>query len=411
MPLGGGAAASLTPTATTTSYAATAAADGTRLTISMPNFLAAETPVDGGGPTAQAHLDSSGVSAAFASAPYPGEAGANAPSLIAGFSGAPVPPYPLIASASYPGEPAKSVGAAGYQLDAVAAARRATATARAGGLSPTSTGSGSAATVQETDDGAVAATAVSDMTLAVVGGVTFHGVHSRAEVRMAKDRTVTRTTELRVGTITVAGSSAGFGPGRVTLGGSTIPTGPATEPFTKALAAAGFTLTVVQPEETGQSVLSPAIKLTRVQAVPGIDRTGTVTYLIGHTTAALSTKQAASSGEAHEAGPQLPALPELSAGDTGPSSQPATEPTTYPPGAHRPPTSRAPLPPSNRESPPLPRESVSADLSATGARPSAGALRVGAKVDFTSFYWVLMVAGALLLGCGEAVRVIGVRSR
>lgn len=383
LPLRGGVALGQTRL----SYSGTAASDGTRLTVTIPNFIAVDTPVDGGGPTAQARLDSFGTSTAFASAPYPGDAGANLPSLIAGFTGAPVPAYPLIVTASYPAEPSKQFGADGYQLNADAAPDRSAATATAGQPTPTSTGSRSAATVHEATDGTVVATATSDIGLVVAGDLQLQGVYTVAQVRLNRDRTVTRTTDMRVGRITVSGSGLGLGPGAVTLGGSTIPTGPATQPFIDALRAAGVTLEVVQPQQTKDSVLSPALKLTRVQPVPGLGRTATVTYLLGQATAAVTPQSA----------PNVAAAPPP---DVAPSTSPAGIPVP----------SAAPSQGGSSVTPATGTHRGHPTVRRANGPPVDAATTVGAIFDFGKFYWVLVLAGALLLVCGETTRAMGVRS-
>ena len=88
------------------SFSATAASDAFRLQYEIPKFLAVERFVDGGGPTAQAQLDSLGTAQAFSSFPYPGDLAVNGPGLIAIFTGFPFPmTYPLYieADGSKPG--------------------------------------------------------------------------------------------------------------------------------------------------------------------------------------------------------------------------------------------------------------------------------------------------------------------
>src|SRR5438445_6738615 len=78
------------------SFNGVAGADGVRLTVFNATAPVAQTPVDGGGPTAQASLDSLGSSKAFASYPYPGDILIAVPGLLAGLTGLPAPPgYPL----------------------------------------------------------------------------------------------------------------------------------------------------------------------------------------------------------------------------------------------------------------------------------------------------------------------------
>src|SRR5688572_14937189 len=54
-------------------YQAGAAADGARLSVTVPGATVVDQIIDGGGPTAQAAIDSLGGSSALAAQPYPGE--------------------------------------------------------------------------------------------------------------------------------------------------------------------------------------------------------------------------------------------------------------------------------------------------------------------------------------------------
>ena len=125
--LEGGAGAADVPT-----FTATAAADGARMSVVIVDAPLTSAPVDGGGPTAQAQLDSSGGSRAFSSAPYPGDTAISVPGTAAGFGIAGVPSYPFYLESSYPLAPESSADQPGYHLHAKSAERQSEAEARAG---------------------------------------------------------------------------------------------------------------------------------------------------------------------------------------------------------------------------------------------------------------------------------------
>src|SRR5687768_9628114 len=89
-------------TAAERGFGARASAAGFRLQLGATNFPLTPTPVDAGGPLAQASLDSLGNSQAFASFPYPGDVVVAFPGLAAGFGVPGVPPYPFSVASSYP---------------------------------------------------------------------------------------------------------------------------------------------------------------------------------------------------------------------------------------------------------------------------------------------------------------------
>jgi hypothetical protein len=91
----GGADAPATPT----SYEALASAEGVRVSLGAPGFVAVDTFIDGGGPISQSVIDGLGNSQAFASLPYPGDLAISGPGLLAGLTGLPSPPpYPFYVS-------------------------------------------------------------------------------------------------------------------------------------------------------------------------------------------------------------------------------------------------------------------------------------------------------------------------
>src|SRR5204863_7556828 len=91
-------------------FSASATADGGRLAFVVPGASVSDQIIDGGGPVAQADLDSLGSSRAFASTPYPGELGVIGPGIVASLINAPQPPpYPFIAQSRHPSTPEQHV--------------------------------------------------------------------------------------------------------------------------------------------------------------------------------------------------------------------------------------------------------------------------------------------------------------
>jgi hypothetical protein len=86
-----------------------ASASGMRATYTVPDYVVVSEFFDGGGPVAQANVDTTGKATGFGSLPYPGENAVTAPGLLTFVSGAPVPGYPFYARADYPVTPSSEV--------------------------------------------------------------------------------------------------------------------------------------------------------------------------------------------------------------------------------------------------------------------------------------------------------------
>ena len=115
-------------------YQAGAAADGARLSVTIPGATVVDQVIDGGGPTAEAAVSSLGGSSALAAQPYPGELAIIGPGLGASLIGAPQPPaYPFVAASRYPSAPEQSVEPnPGYSLVARSTESTSEASARSG---------------------------------------------------------------------------------------------------------------------------------------------------------------------------------------------------------------------------------------------------------------------------------------
>ena len=93
-----------------------------RATYTVPDYVVVSEFFDGGGPVAQANVDTTGKATGFGSLPYPGENAVTAPGLLTFATGVPVPGYPFYARADYPVTPASEVKDPGgtYTLRAAA---------------------------------------------------------------------------------------------------------------------------------------------------------------------------------------------------------------------------------------------------------------------------------------------------
>ncbi len=86
-----------------------ASASGMRATYTVPDYVVVSEFFDGGGPVAQANVDTTGKATGFGSLPYPGENAVTAPGLLTFATGVPVPGYPFYARADYPVTPTSEV--------------------------------------------------------------------------------------------------------------------------------------------------------------------------------------------------------------------------------------------------------------------------------------------------------------
>jgi hypothetical protein len=99
-----------------------ASASGMRATYTVPDYVVVAEFFDGGGPVAQANVDTTGKATGFGSLPYPGENAVTAPGLLTFATGVPVPGYPFYARADHPVTPSSEVKdpSGSYTLRAVA---------------------------------------------------------------------------------------------------------------------------------------------------------------------------------------------------------------------------------------------------------------------------------------------------
>jgi hypothetical protein len=250
--------------------------------------------------TAQATVDSLGNSQAFASAPYPGDFLANLTGTVNGLlagQAPPVPPYPFIVTSNYPTTPSSNTSVGPYVLDVTSAASTSQSQAKMGGLTGDPAVASSVATslVKENPDGTASAEASDSIQLVAIGNLIQLGhVTAHAKVTVGPDGTVSKSSELNLGSITVAGIQIGLTDKGLVLAGSATPLSAA--PIEHLLAAAHLGMSYVPKTETARSIRSAGLAVTYTTNVPGQGPV-TVTVTYGQVSASAdSTPQASSSG-------------------------------------------------------------------------------------------------------------------
>ena len=184
------------------SYTASGQADGFFLVIKNA-AIPLVSAVEGGGPTAQATLDSLDQSNAFAAFPYPGDEETGVPGLAGSILGLPVPGYPAYVSTAY-GQPAVTKDLTGINLQASSSHTESRATATAGGAGVTK--AESKVTSALAGDGSVSTTASADVKGFDFGGVlTVSAMHSTATASRDATGKLTTDSHLSFGQISVPG--------------------------------------------------------------------------------------------------------------------------------------------------------------------------------------------------------------
>ena len=157
---------------------------------------------EGGGPqtdVVQSSLDKGDANASF---PYFGDYVATAPGVVSGLFGFPVPPYPLTASSTFGGAPAR-VNYPGIELSATS---RATSTVADAIFGSAGSGGVSHSEVDETADGNVTASSIASAPLTVLGPlVSLKGLDSAVSVTADANGTLTRTSNFSIDEISAPG--------------------------------------------------------------------------------------------------------------------------------------------------------------------------------------------------------------
>jgi hypothetical protein len=268
-------------------FDAVASADGVRTTVVAPGAPLFDTVADAGGATSAVELDSQATSTAMAAYPNPGDTVLTAPATAAG-SGVPlpVPPYPLFASSSYPGTPSQNVAAGPYLVSAKSDPSSSVGHAASGSSDATAAvayvASDASATVAT---GSVTATAAGDVRTITIGPVEVASVHSVATTVRSGSAALTRTSDLHVTGLSVAGLPFGVSPQGLTVAGSAVPL-PDGSPVAQALSQAHVSVTYLSEQDQQDGIVSAGLEITA--AVDQAGHQAQVSYLFGRSAARVA---------------------------------------------------------------------------------------------------------------------------
>lgn len=257
-----------------------ASADVVRANLSIPDYLIVQDFLDGGGPSAQAVLDSLGVSRGFASFPYPGEVGVAATGLVSILTGFSLPSYPFLASSDHPVQPSAEVDQPGLHLHATSDETSSEASAGFGESADGAGGGGFAdASVTVDDDGTITAKASSRAGL-TIGSVTIDGVRAEAAVTRSADD-IDRSSSLVVGEIDIAGVGVSLTDRGLVLAGTPLIPIDVVTGLTDALSIGDTTIEFLPETVTEDSVISAGLRISVSQMVEAIGHPVNVSYTIG----------------------------------------------------------------------------------------------------------------------------------
>ncbi len=295
-------------------FVASASAQAVRATFETEGFLIVSSLLDGGGPVAQAVLNSL-EGRSFASLPYPGETVLAAPGLAAASGGPSLPPlYPFYVSASQT-DPEQGFTDPGglYALNAAFTGQEASGDARlTSGPASEQVASQQRATAATTSAGdAVVATAESVVEGVSVanGALRIASVRSKSVTRYAAGSPPASTSELAVSGGQAGALTFGYGPEGLTVAsqGVPLPSGEGVAALNEALAPSGASIRLVTPEEVAGGTSSEVLEVVHGADLPGGGR-GIARLRFGGTTSAVT---------AGEGAPDALPLDEVAAPDAG----------------------------------------------------------------------------------------------
>jgi hypothetical protein len=423
------------PSGADTVFSGRAAAAAVRLTMAAANAPGSATPVDAGGPVAQALLDSLGTSQGFAASPFPGDLLLAGPGIYNALRPGPAPEargYPFAVRSDYP-----TVTSAGRsdnltELDASSSPDEARAAAVTGGRSPElALGKLTAEASVVSRSGAVTSEAVGTVDGFVLGPLRIGRVLSKAVAVLSPAGEVMRRSQLDVSGVAIGDAAVGLGPDGFTAEGTSIPLRPG-DPLLRALAEHGLEVRWVAEEPVPGGIVAAGLRITRRQDF-GPGGAGAVTFLLGQSTAAV-TGQAPTAPASTPAAPESPPASTTTTdhaaagrvGAAGGATEPTAGPLATPPGvgadagravaAAVPATGPSGLGAGSADAAPAPadvsphrtgRVAITAPLEERVAAPAAR--RAVAEFGMSRLYPVLVVAGAALLVAARLARTTAIR--
>jgi hypothetical protein len=267
-----------------------ASASGIRATYTVPDYVVVAEFFDGGGPVAQANVDTTGKATGFGSLPYPGENAVTAPGLLTFATGVPVPGYPFYVRADHPVAPSAEVKdpSGTYTLKATADQGKASGSAvyLFGGENPVTRSSADSTGVLS-DDGKLVMTAVG-----VTEGLSFANGTLKISSVLSKsvttyepgaDKPVTKTELLiqgaKVGDQPVTIDRDGVHPSGQTV---PVPIGTGSDSINQALSQAGLTVKTIAGNDIEGGQAGDVLEITSKHTIPveGNPK-GTFIYRVG----------------------------------------------------------------------------------------------------------------------------------
>lgn len=247
-----------------------------------------DQPVDLGGAVAQARVNSLGVSTAYASTPFPGDAAVQLPGLTAGFSNGQInlPEYPLYVSSDYPSAPERRAQAGALSLEA---------TSQQTGSRSTVTDGVNRSDVRVSIGAGDVVTATAETVLGYVklgSFLSIDGLRSTASATLTPGGARQRSSALSVGALVVAGQKVGATPDQLAAIGDATS---GLEGTLDQLAAQGVHISYLKPTEGEDGVTSAALAVSWTAPVPNYG-TATVTALLGRTFVHVSNQPLEGSG-------------------------------------------------------------------------------------------------------------------
>lgn len=270
-------------------FSASAVADLGRGDVRVAPPIVVESLADPGAVTAQASLDSLSTSRAFAANPYPGTLVGQLPGTLSGALGTPSLPdlVPTVVTAEHPLTPTASFGVGPAQMQAESNATTASARVTDG------SNRSSAKVINDPSTGEVIARAES-----VVGGVelgnvmSISGYRSVAEMRRTPSGEIEKATDISIARLTILDQTFSISTDGVHLLGSTMPLPGAEDLLDQLMTAAageGYSIELVEPVATDESVVAPGMVVTYTTEVPNVGAT-TTTVTFGRSLATLSSR-------------------------------------------------------------------------------------------------------------------------
>jgi hypothetical protein len=267
-----------------------ASASGLRATYTVPDYVVVAEFFDGGGPVAQANVDTTGQATGFGSLPYPGENAVTAPGLLTFATGVPVPGYPFYARADHPVAPNSEVKdpSGSYTLKATADQGKASGSAvyLFGGENPVTRSSadstgvlGSGGKLVMTAVGVTEGLSFADGTLKISSVLS----KSVTTYEPGADKPVTKTELLiqgaKVGDQPVTIDRDGVHPSGQTV---PVPIGTGSDSVNQALSQAGITVKTIAGNDVEGGQAGDVLEITSKHTIPveGNPK-GTFIYRVG----------------------------------------------------------------------------------------------------------------------------------